>query len=282
MIALIITGMPAHLMNTQPESQSMPVVIMCGGKGTRLREETEFKPKPMVEIGGYPILWHIMKIYAHHGYTNFILCLGYRGSAIKEYFLNHQLYTQDFHMDLSKNTHTVLHPDGIDEFSITFAETGEDTLTAERLMKVQKYINGDTFMLTYGDGVSDVDLQAVHAYHEQQKFAHKTIGTITGIHPKSKYGLVETNENGIITNFQEKPQLHDYTNGGFMVLTKDFLSYCKEGEMVEQALTQASQDGKIALYAHEGFWHCMDTYKDKEDLEHLWQHSPHWKVWNKS
>ncbi len=268
-------------MNTQTESQSMPVVIMCGGKGTRLREETEYKPKPMVEIGGRPILWHIMKIYAHYGYTNFILCLGYRGTAIKEYFLNHRLYAQDFHLDLSKNTHTIMNPDGIDNFSITFADTGEDSLTGERLLRVEKYLTGNEFMLTYGDGVSDVDLHALHAYHQQRKAVLGTVGTITGIHPKSKYGLVETNEYGLITKFQEKPQLRDYTNGGFMILSRDFLPYCKPGEMVEQALTKASQEGKIALYAHEGFWHCMDTYKDKEDLEHLWNTDPRWKIWDK-
>ncbi len=186
-------------MNTQSESQSIPVVIMCGGKGTRLREETEFKPKPMVEIGGYPILWHIMKIYAHHGYSKFILCLGYRGSAIKEYFLNHHLYTKDFHLDLFKNEHRVLNADDSENFSITFADTGEDTLTAERLLKVEKYLDGDEFMLTYGDGVSDVDLNALRDYHHQQCCAHGTVGTITGIHPKSKYGLVETNDNCMIT-----------------------------------------------------------------------------------
>ena len=269
-----------YLMNTQGESQSMPVVIMCGGKGTRLREETEYKPKPMVEIGGYPILWHIMKIYAHYGYTNFILCLGYRGTAIKEYFLNHHLYTKDFQLNLSENSHQVLNPDSTEKFKITFADTGEDTLTAERLLKVEKYLHGDAFMLTYGDGVSNIDLDALREHHEKQHHAHGTIGTITGIHPKSKYGLVEMNEHNIITKFQEKPQLSDYTNGGFMVLTKAFLPYCKPGEMVEESLIKACADGKISLYEHEGFWHSMDTYKDKEDLEKLWNSTPHWKIWN--
>lgn len=267
-------------MNTSSESQSIPVVIMCGGKGTRLREETEYKPKPMVEIGGRPILWHIMKHYAHFGYKNFILCLGYRGAMIKQYFLNHKLYAHDVHLDLAQNTHIILNTDASDDFSITFVETGEDALTAERLLIAEKYIPGREFMLTYGDGVSDVDLHALYAHHASQEHAHGTIGTITGIHPKSKYGLVETNEHGIVVRFQEKPRLHDFTNGGFMVLTRDFLPYCKYGQMVEEALTNASQEGKIALYGHEGFWHCMDTYKDKEDLEQLWQTDAKWKVWS--
>jgi len=267
-------------MNMQPESQSMPVVIMCGGKGTRLREETEHRPKPMVEIGGRPILWHIMKIYAHHGYKNFVLCLGYKGTAIKEYFLNHRLYSQDFHLHLSKNEHTVLSAEGVDDFCITFVDTGEDALTAERLLRAEKYIDADTFMLTYGDGVSDIDLPSLLAFHETQASAHKTIGTITGIHPKSKYGLVERDDRGVITKFQEKPQLTDYTNGGFMVLTREFLPYCVPGEMIEESLIKATNDGKISLYEHNGFWHSMDTYKDKEDLEHLWKTNPRWKIWD--
>jgi len=267
-------------MNETPQSQSMPVVIFCGGKGTRLREETEFKPKPMVEIGGRPILWHIMKIYAHYGYKNFILCLGYKGSAIKEYFLNHHLLSQDFRLDLATNTHTALQPNGVDDFSITFADTGESTLTGERLLIASKYIQGDEFMVTYGDGVSDVDLHALRMFHEQRKSVLGTIGTITGIHPNSKYGLVEQNAYGLITQFKEKPRLHDFTNGGFMVMNKAILNYCQEGKMFEEALVDATHDGKIALYGHEGFWHSMDTFKDKEDLEALWKTGPAWRIWN--
>lgn len=266
-------------MNTVTIRQTIPVVILCGGTGTRLREETEFKPKPMVEIGGRPILWHIMKIYAHHGYKDFILCLGYRGHQIKDYFLNHQLLARDFHLDLATNTTTLLDPHGMDDFRITFAETGPDTLTGERLLRAAKYITTDEFMLTYGDGVADVDLNRLRAFHEEKASRHNTIGTVTGIHPKSKYGLVNHNENHVITNFTEKPRLPDYTNGGFMVLRKEFLAYCQPGHMVEEALMAATQDQKIAMFPHEGFWHSMDTYKDKEDLEALWKQNPKWKVW---
>lgn len=252
---------------------------MCGGKGTRLKEETDFRPKPMVEIGGKPILWHILKIYAHQGYNNFILCLGYKGAMIKEYFLNHKLFTKDFHLDVSQNNHLILDNNNDDDFKITFADTGQDTLTAERLQIASKYIPGDEFMMTYGDGVSDIDLKKLHQFHRQMKESHGVIGTVTGVHPKSKSGLVNCDDNCLITHFEEKPRLFDYVNGGFMVLNKEFLSYCKPNQMVEYSLIDASKDRKIALHKYDGFWHCMDTYKDKEDLEKMWVEDPKWKVW---
>lgn len=259
----------------------MPVVIMCGGKGTRLREETEAKPKPMVEIGGRPILWHIMKFYAHHGHRDFILCLGYRGRQIKEYFLNHDLIHGDFSLDLNQRSAPRLLDAKSDEFRIVFAETGEDTLTGERLLRVEKYLPEGNYMLTYGDGVSNVDIPSLIAHHERMSEEHDVFGTITGIQPKSKYGLVRDDENGVITHFQEKPQLTDYTNGGFMVLNREFLQYCKPDQMLEDALIAASEDRKISLYRHAGFWHSMDTFKDKEDLEKLWATDPQWRVWDK-
>lgn len=262
-------------------SQSVPVVIMCGGTGTRLREETEFKPKPMVEIGGYPILWHIMKIYAHQGYKDFVLCLGYRGQQIKEYFLNHRHLAHDFRMELGTHTTEILDQDPTQDFRITFVDTGVNTLTGERLLRAWKHVDADEFMLTYGDGVADIVLQDLHAYHAGKRVDAGVVGTITGIHPKSKYGLVNA-ENGIITAFTEKPRLPDYTNGGFMVLNREFLSYCKPNQMIEEALIDATRERKVALYPHEGFWHCMDTYKDKEDLEKLWTTDPKWKIWEKS
>jgi len=262
--------------------QSIPVVIFCGGKGSRLREETEFKPKPMVEIGGRPMLWHIMKIYAHHGYRDFVLCLGYRGDQIKEYFLNHRVISRDFHLDLTTNTTTILDDQNVDDFRITFVDTGVETLTGERLLRVAKYLSGPEFMLTYGDGVSDVALAELHAYHRQQQARHGVIGTVTGVHPKSKYGLVNVDERRVVTAFVQKPRLHDFTNGGFMIFTREFLRYCKPDQMVEDAIIDVTNEGKIALYAHDGFWHCMDTYQDKEDLERLWATDPQWKVWERA
>ncbi len=262
------------------QRQTVPVVIFCGGTGTRLREETEFRPKPMVEIGGKPILWHIMKIYAHYGYKKFILCLGYRGHQIKEYFLNHHLLTQDFQLDLRTSSTYLLNEDSYDDFKIIFVDTGDGaTPTGERLLRAAPHLP-DEFMLTYGDGVSNVNIPELHQFYKKMREEHGVHGVITGIHPKSKYGLVVPDENNIITSFTEKPQLSDFTNGGFMMMHKDFLQHCKVGEMAEDALTKASQDRKIGVYKHEGFWHSMDTYKDKEDLDKLWKTDPKWKVWS--
>ena len=266
-------------MELQEPSQTLPVVIMCGGMGTRLREETEYKPKPMVEVGGRPILWHIMQIYAAQGYKKFILCLGYRGNQIKDYFLNYHYLNHDFHLDLRTNQTTLVLTSNKEDFQITFADTGLDSLTARRLTMVKQYLTGPEFMLTYGDGVADIDLAKLRAFHDERRKAHGTIGTITGVHPKSKYGLLTQDERGIITNFTEKPRLPDFTNAGFMVLSKDFLPYCHGNEMIEESLIRASEDRKIAMYPHEGFWHSMDTFKDKEDLEKLWQADPKWKIW---
>jgi len=266
-------------MENTPTRQTIPVVIMCGGTGTRLREETEFKPKPMVEVGGRPILWHIMKIYAQQGYRTFILCLGYRGTQIKDYFLRHQLLSHDFELNLTTNTTRLLEEEGKDEFRIVFADTGLHTLTGERLMRVAKYIETDEFMMTYGDGVADIDLDALVNLHRQKRETHGVVGTVTGIHPKSKYGQVQHNEHDVLTAFQQYPRLSDYTNAGFWILHRDFLNYCKENQMVEDAASDATLDGKMALYRHDGFWHCMDTIKDKEDLEKMWNTDPKWKIW---
>lgn len=262
------------------DRQAIPVVILCGGTGTRLREETEFKPKPMVEIGGRPIVWHIMKAYAHHGYKNFILCLGYKGHYIKDYFLKHQLLMHDFELDFATNSTKFLETDGKDDFKVTFADTGLETMTGERLLKVAKYLEPyDSFMLTYGDGVSDIDIKALHDFHEARAKSHGAAVTLTGIHPKSKYGLVNHDDNQMVTQFQQYPRLADYTNGGFMVMDKSFLNYCQPGQMVEDALIAASADKKVAMYQHQGFWHAMDTIKDKEDLEKMWKNGAEWKVW---
>ena len=267
-------------MQATTSCQPIPVVIFCGGKGSRLKEETEFRPKPMVTVGGRPILWHIMKGYAHHGHNRFILCLGYKGRMIKEYFLNHRLLASDFHLETGNGFVTTPQSASHDDFQITFADTGEDTLTAERLLRVMKYIPGERFMVTYGDGVSDIDINALIAHHEAKRASHGVAVTITGVHPRSKYGLVETDEAGVIREFRQYPVLKEYTNGGFMVCEKDgLLPYLREGEMIEEVFKRAAADGKMSLYNHEGFWHCMDTYQDMESLNKQWEHEPKWKVW---
>ncbi len=264
----------------QPQTrQTIPVVIFCGGTGTRMKEETEFRPKPMVEIGGRPILWHIMKGYAHQGYRDFILALGYKGNYIKKYFLRHKFLMHDFHLDLSTNETSFLEENDRDDFRITFVDTGADTLTADRLLRVVRYLPGDQFMVTYGDGVSNVDLEALQQFHADTRLAHGVIGTVTGIHPKSKYGLVNHDDRNVVMSFTQYPRMPDYTNAGFMLFQKDFLNYCKPHEMIEDALIAATNDQKIAMYAHQGFWHCMDTIKDKEDLEKMWHTEAPWKIW---
>lgn len=256
----------------------MKTVILCGGMGMRLKEETEFKPKPMVEIGGKPILWHIMKIYAHHGYKDFILALGYKGDYIKDYFLKQKYYESDFCLSTkSGKISNIVHNNGFDkdDFNIIFADTGLETPHGERVLKLKKYIKGDLFMVTYGDGVADIDVDKLVQFHIQKN----VIATITGVHPSSRWGLINTDEDNIITQFSQKPMLYDYVNGGFMVFKKEFLDILKEGDMIEDALTRLIPLRELALYKHEGFWYGMDTYKDFLYLNELWEENPKWKIW---
>ncbi len=266
-------------MDKLPLRQLMPVVIACGGMGTRLREETEFRPKPMVEIGGKPILWHIMKGYSAQGYKNFVLCLGYRGNQIKEFFLNHRELTNDVHINTRTGMVNVVTQDESDDFHVLCADTGLESLTSDRLMKVRPYLNNGPFMFTYGDGVTNVDFEKLIDFHDEQRKKHGILVTITGVHPRSKYGLVKFTDDGLVTNFTQYPQLPDYTNAGFWVVEQGFFDYTKPNQMIEDALIEAAKDGKVAMYAHEDFWHSMDTYKDKEDLEKLWKTDPKWKTW---
>jgi len=258
----------------------MKVIILCGGTGTRLKEETEFKPKPMVYVGNQPIIWHVMKIYAYAGFNEFILALGYKADYIKDFFLNQKAFTTDFTLDT--NTHkTNFHFENrryLDRFKITFVDTGIDTLPGERILRCKEYIpkNDKHFMVTYGDGVADIDLQLLLKYHKKQK----TIGTITGVHPRSKYGLVKVNKKNLIQGFQEKPVLSDWVNGGFMVFDKRVFDYFKPDEMEHEALKRLAKEKQLSLYKHERFWYAIDTYKELEDLNKLWLgQNPPWKIW---
>lgn len=256
--------------------QDIPVVILCGGKGTRLKEETEFRPKPLVPVGGRPILWHILKIYRHWGYRHFILTLGYKGDKIKEYFLLRKWLESDFRLDVQSDDKVILEDHNGDDFQIVFADTGEDTLTAERIAMVGKYIQEPRFMVTYGDGVADINIPALVDFHVKQG----TMGTITGVHPSSKYGLVNVDAGNRVASFEQKPRLHDYVNGGFMVFERAMLDRLQPGTMIEETMAGLVQEQQLSLYHHEGFWHCMDTYKDYEDLNVLWQKDPRWKIWS--
>ena len=259
----------------------MKVVIFAGGLGTRISEETEIKPKPMVEIGGKPILWHIMKIYEHHGFNEFIICLGYKGYVIKEYFMNYYLHNSDVTIELNNNN-VQIHYSNTESFKVTLIDTGLNTKTAGRLKRIEKYIGDEDFMLTYGDGVSDVNLKELVEFH----LNHQKIATVTSVQPEAKYGIMEINENHEIINFREKPQTGErWINGGFFVLKSTVFKYLLNPDIdnvmwEDTPLEDMAKDNQLMSYKHEGFWKCMDALRDKIELEEIWKEgSAKWKVW---
>lgn len=259
-------------------NKNIPTIILCGGMGTRLKEETEFKPKPMVEIGGKPILWHIMKIYAHYNYRNFILALGYKGDYIKDYFLKQKYYEADFLLSTGKSGGINFLSNGElekEKFNIIFAETGLETPHGERVLMLKRHIKGDLFMVTYGDGVADIDINKLIKFHLEKG----KIATITGVHPVSRWGLVNVDKNNLVTKLDQKPMLYDYINGGFMVFNKKIFDFLKKGDMIEDTLSRIVLQKELALYKHEGFWYGMDTYRDFLFLNKLWEKDPKWKIW---
>lgn len=258
----------------------MKVIILCGGTGTRMKEETEYKPKPMVYIGNKPIIWHIMKIYASAGFNEFILALGYKADYIKDFFLNQKAFTSNFTLNTRNHKSKFYLEDRneVDDFRITFVDTGLETMPGERILLCQNYIpkTDKYFMVTYGDGVTNLDILQLVKFHKKQK----TIGTITGVHPRSKFGTVLVNDTDIIQEFSEKPVLNDWVNGGYMIFDKRFFNYLKPGETEHPALQRLAKDKQLSLYKHDQFWSCMDTYKEVEDLNKLWDSdNPPWKVW---
>lgn len=257
----------------------MKVVLFAGGKGTRISEESHLKPKPMIEIGGKPILWHIMKIYSSYGINEFIICLGYKGTVIKDYFLNYYMYNTDCTVDLSNNSVEV-HNSNAENFKISLVDTGLETLTAGRLKRVQKYIGNEDFMLTYGDGVADVNIDLLLEFHRK----HSKVCTMTGIQPGSRFGVLDMNEKNEVLHFAEKPKDDgNWINAGFFVLSPKVFDYIAEGwdNMMweEQPLKDLAKAGEIVVYKHTGFWKCMDTLRDKNDLEKMWQEGAKWKLW---
>ena len=258
----------------------IPVIILCGGRGTRLREETEYRPKPMVDVGGRPIVWHIMRIYAHYGFKRFLLCLGYKGFVIKEYFLNYRAIANDFTLTLGQRAAITYadHDDEVD-WTMTLADTGLDTMTGARVKRIEKYLDGDTFMLTYGDGLADIDIGALLRFHHQ---AGKLV-TVTGIRPPSRFGEMHVQGN-LVTEFTEKPQVSEgLVNGGFFVCQREFLSYLSVDEscvLEHEPLKRLVADGQLAVYPHEGFWQCMDTFREYEVLTGLWERGEApWRIW---
>jgi len=261
----------------------MKAFILCGGQGTRLREHTEVQPKPMVEIGGRPILWHIMKLYAFHGITDFVLCLGYKAKVIKEYFLNYEAMNSDFTIMLGQREGLRLYGRSLteDHWRVTVADTGENTMTGARILRAAKYLQPDdeTFMVTYGDGLSNVNLRAELDFHLE----HGRLATITGVRPPSRFGEMQCDGDRVVA-FSEKPQIgHGLINGGFFCFRREFLKYLNDSPdcILERGpLESCAADGQLCVFEHLGYWQCMDTYRDWMSLESQWQsgNAP-WKVW---
>ena len=258
----------------------MKTVILAGGLGTRISEESHLRPKPMIEIGGQPILWHIMKIYSYYGYNDFIICLGYKGHMIKEYFADYYLHTSDITFDFRHNNEMIVHNNVAEPWRVTLVDTGLNTQTGGRLARVKKYINNEPFMLTYGDGVSDVAIDELVRFHQ----SHGKLATLTAIQPGERFGVLAIDDDNVITSFREKAKEDGgWINGGFMVLEPSVFDYVSADEhcvFERSSLHELSRDGQLAAYKHNGFWQCMDTQRDKNLLERLWYSGEAaWKVW---
>jgi glucose-1-phosphate cytidylyltransferase len=257
----------------------MKTVILCGGLGTRLREETEFRPKPLVDVGGRPILWHIMKVFAHAGFREFVLCLGYRGNMIKEYFLNYEAMNNDFTIRLgSRNQLTYHAAHGEQDFEVTLVDTGPDSMTGGRLRRAARYLDGDTFLVTYGDGLADLDARALVDFHRM----HGRLATVTTVRPISRFGTVELDAAGVVSRFAEKPQLDSWVSVGFFVFQRRVLDYV-DGDFTileREPLERLAREGQLVAYRHDGFFYAMDTYREYQHLNDLWAsgRAP-WKVW---
>ena len=260
----------------------MKTIILCGGQGTRLREETEYRPKPLVEVGGRPILWHIMKLYDFYGFRDFALALGYRGNMIKEYFLNYEAMNNDFSINLG-HRHTVEYHDAHEEqdFRVTLADTGLDSLTGSRVARLKRYVEDDTFMVTYGDGLSDVNIAKVLEYHR----SHGKLATVTTVKPSSRFGILELNDQNAVVDFAEKPQLDGWINAGFFIFQRevfDYLSTDVSCILEREPLEALAIDQLLMAYQHAGFFFAMDTYREYLQLQELWNaHQAPWAVWRK-
>jgi glucose-1-phosphate cytidylyltransferase len=255
----------------------MKAVIFAGGMGSRIVEESALKPKPMIEIGGRPILWHILKMYSAHKINEFIICCGYKGEIIKNYFANYPLYVSDVTFDIAQNRMEV-HQHTADPWKVTVVDTGLETMTGGRLKRVRKYLDSsEAFCLTYGDGVADINMEALVAFHRSQK----TLATVTAVQPPGRFGALVLDGPKVLS-FREKPEGNGWINGGFFVLSPEVLDYIEGDHTVweNEPLDRLAHEGKLAAYLHQGFWHPMDTLRDKNQLEALWNtgQAP-WKMW---
>lgn len=258
----------------------MKVIILAGGLGTRISEESHLKPKPMIEIGGMPILWHIMKLYSYYGHNDFIICAGYKQYIIKEYFANYFLHKSDITFDFMSGNHdVVIHDNFTEPWKVTVVDTGLETMTGGRIKRVKKYLGDKPFMVTYGDGVANVAINKLVAFHRE----HGKLMTLTGVLPEGRFGVMDFGENSSVLAFREKSQTDTgWINGGFLVCNPEMLDYIDNDDtMLErEPMERLALEGKLACYKHNGFWQCMDTLRDKEKLERLWnENRAPWKVW---
>lgn len=256
----------------------MKVVILCGGLGTRLREETEFRPKPMVEIGGRPILWHVMKIYSTYGFREFVLCLGYKGGMIKDYFLNYEAMNNDFSIHLGSSSRIKYHGEHLEQgFQVTLADTGLEAMTGGRIARIQKYVGDEDFLLTYGDGLSSVNVKDLVEFHH----AHERIATVTVVQPSSRFGMVELLGDEV-RKFVEKPRGEGWMSSGFFVLSPRIFDYLSGDDCVfeKDPLEQLALDDELRAFRHDGFFQAMDTFRDFQLLNDLWEKGKApWKIW---
>lgn len=258
----------------------MKVVILCGGQGTRLREETEYRPKPMIDVGGRPILWHIMKTYAHHDFKDFILCLGYKGDMIKEYFLNYEAMNNDFTITLGRKNHITYHSSHLEQdYNVTLAETGLETMTGWRVKQIEKYVDGDLLMVTYGDGLIDMDITKLVEFHRD----HGRLATVTIVHPMQRFGTVRLDPRGMVSAFAEKPQMRDWVSAGYFVFDRrvfDYIDADPSCVLEREPLERLASEGQLVAYQYDGFFYAMDTYREYLLLNQLWQEGKApWKIW---
>lgn len=257
----------------------MKVVILAGGYGTRISEESHLKPKPMIEIGGMPIIWHIMKLYSFYGFNEFVICCGYKQHVIKEYFADYYLHRSDVSFDFRQANQMTIHTNVAEPWLVTLVDTGLDTMTGGRVKRIQKYVNDEPFFLTYGDGVADVNIKELLTFHRN----HGKISTLSAVGIAQRFGVLDITETGQIESFREKKNVDaGQINGGFMVMNPGIFDYLKDDTTVleREPLEKLAADGELMAYLHPGFWQCMDTQRDKQKLEELWEsgQAP-WRIW---
>lgn len=257
----------------------MKAVLLAGGFGTRISEESRFKPKPMIEIGGMPILWHIMKTYSSYGINEFIICAGYKQHVIKEWFADYFLHTSDITFDFTQDDKIIVHNKRAEQWKVTVVDTGLKTMTGGRLKRIKPYLDNEPFFMTYGDGVADIDIDKLLSFHKE----HNKLATMTAIKPNSRFGVLDLTDNNEVTAFREKSDIDSgWINAGFMVLEPKVIDFVKDDTIMfeNEPMEKLASDGQLMCYKHNGFWQCMDTLRDKEKLEELWnKNKAPWKVW---